>query len=228
MTFLDEVIAFVTDPTMWEGPSGIPSRLVEHISLSALAVVIAVVVAVPLGVWIGHTGRGDAVAVAVANIGRAVPSFGVLALALPFTIAIGLGLGFWPTFLALLLLAVPPVFVNAITAVRQVDRATIESARGMGLTNRQILVSVELPLALSLIVDGIRVAAVQVVATATLAALVGWGGLGRYIVDGLAQRDNAEVFVGAFLVAALAILTELLFSAIERFGFPDGIRRASA
>lgn len=228
MTFFEELVAFVTDPVMWSGPSGIPARVVEHLSLSALSVAIAVVVAVPVGLWIGHTGRGDAIAVAVANIGRAVPSFGVLALALPFTIAIGLGLGFWPTFLALLLLAIPPVFVNAITAVRQVDRATIESARGMGLTDRQVLMSVELPLALSLIVDGIRVAAVQVVATATLAALVGWGGLGRYIVDGLAQRDNAEVFVGAFLVAALAVLTELTFGLIERYAFPAGIRRASA
>jgi len=228
MSFFEELSAFLSDPEIWMGPGGIPNRLLEHLGLSGLSVLIAVVVAVPIGVWIGHSGRGDAAAVAIANIGRAVPSFGVLALALPFTIAIGLGLGFWPTFLALLLLAIPPVFVNAITAIRQVDKATIESARGMGLTERQVLWSVELPLGLTLIVDGVRVAAVQVVATATLAALVGWGGLGRYIVDGLAQRDNAEVFVGAALVALLAILTELLFGAIERFAFPAGIRRSGA
>src|SRR5690606_24738318 len=138
-------------------------------------------------------GRGQVLAVALVNIGRAVPSFAVVAIALPFSIRAGLGIGYWPTFLALVLLAIPPMFTNAITGVANVGRETVEAARGLGMREHEVLSRVELPLASSVILAGIRVSAVQVVATATLGALVGWGGLGRYIVDGFAVQDNARI-----------------------------------
>jgi osmoprotectant transport system permease protein len=160
--------------------------------------------------------QGRLLAVTAVGLARAVPSFAVIVIALPVTVALGLGIGFWPTLIALVLLAVPVIFTNAFTGVLEVEPNVVESATGMGLTPRQILFSVEIPLAAPLIVAGLKIAAVQVVATATLGALVGWGGLGRYIVDGLAQQNNAEVFDGALLVAALALITLAGFSALER------------
>jgi len=216
MDFLVDVLAWFTDSANWQGPAGIPSRTLEHIRLSAFAMMVAAGLAVPLGVLLGHSGRGGLIAVSVVNIGRAIPSFAVIALALPFSIRAGLGIGFWPTFLALVLLALPPIFTNSFTAVRSVGMDVVEAARGMGMRERQVLLEIELPLAAPLILTGIRVAAVQVVATATLGALVGWGGLGRYIIDGFSVQDNVRVFAGALLVAVLAILTDVLFSVTER------------
>jgi osmoprotectant transport system permease protein len=216
MDLLADVLAWFTDPDNWQGSAGIPNRTLEHMRLSALATAVAAAVAVPSGVLLGHSGRGGLIAVSVVNIGRAIPSFAIIALALPFSIRAGLGIGFWPTFLALVLLALPPIFTNSFTGVRSVESEVVEAARGMGMREREVLLSIELPLATPLILTGIRVAAVQVVATATLGALVGWGGLGRYIIDGFAVQDNVRVFAGAVLVAALAILTDVLFSGIER------------
>jgi osmoprotectant transport system permease protein len=216
MDFLADVLAWFTDSANWQGSAGIPSRTLEHVRLSAFATMVAAGLAVPLGVLLGHSGRGGLIAVSVVNIGRAIPSFAVIALALPFSIRAGLGIGFWPTFLALVLLALPPIFTNSFTAVRSVGMDVVEAARGMGMRERQVLLEIELPLAAPLILTGIRVAAVQVVATATLGALVGWGGLGRYIIDGFSVQDNVRVFAGALLVAALAILTDVLFSVAER------------
>jgi len=216
MDFLADVLAWFTDSANWQGSAGIPSRTLEHVRLSAFAMMVAAGLAVPLGVLLGHSGRGGLIAVSVVNIGRAIPSFAVIALALPFSIRAGLGIGFWPTFLALVLLALPPIFTNSFTAVRSVGMDVVEAARGMGMRERQVLLEIELPLAAPLILTGIRVAAVQVVATATLGALVGWGGLGRYIIDGFSVQDNVRVFAGALLVAVLAILTDVLFNVTER------------
>ena len=216
MDFLADVLAWFTDSANWQGSAGIPNRTLEHVRLSAFAMMVAAGLAVPLGVLLGHSGRGGLIAVSVVNIGRAIPSFAVIALALPFSIRAGLGIGFWPTFLALVLLALPPIFTNSFTAVRSVGMDVVEAARGMGMRERQVLLEIELPLAAPLILTGIRVAAVQVVATATLGALVGWGGLGRYIIDGFSVQDNVRVFAGALLVAVLAILTDVLFSVTER------------
>jgi osmoprotectant transport system permease protein len=215
MDLLADVFAWFTNPDNWQGSAGIPSRTLEHMRLSALATAVAAGVAVPSGVLLGHSGRGGLIAVSVVNIGRAIPSFAVVALALPFSIRAGLGIGFWPTFLALVLLALPPIFTNSFTAVRGVGTEVVEAARGMGMRGREVLVGIELPLAAPLILTGIRVAAVQVVATATLGALVGWGGLGRYIIDGFSVQDNVRVFAGALLVAALAILTDIVFGVME-------------
>jgi osmoprotectant transport system permease protein len=226
--FLGDVVAFFAEPDNWTGTSGIINRTVEHVSLSALSMAIAAVIAIPPALALGHSGRGGLLAVSVVNIGRAIPSFAIVALALPISIRLGLGLGFWPTLLALVALALPPMFTNTYTGVREVDADTVEAGRGMGMTGGQILRTVELPLASPVILAAVRVSAVQVVATATLGALVAWGGLGRYIIDGFSQQDNVEVFVGGLLVALLAILTELFFGLIERWAVPKGIAVAAA
>ena len=231
MDFLAELTDWFTDPANWSGVGGIPNRMWEHVQLSALVVAIASLVTIPPAMLLGHTGRGGFLAVSLVNIGRAIPSFAILALALPLTIELAQntpllssGLGFAPTFLALLALAIPPIFTNTYTAVREVDPGMVEAARGMGMTEREILVTIEAPVALGLTIAGVRVAAVQVVATATLGALVAWGGLGRFIIDGFAQQDHPELVAGAILVALLAIATELAFALVERLAIPAGVR----
>lgn len=214
--FVDEVVDWFTDPVNWSGIDGIPNRVWEHIQMSVTAMVIAAIIAVPAAVYLAHKRLGGSLVVAMVNIARAVPSFAVVAVALPITIRMGLGLGYWPTLLALLFLAIPPLFANAHAGVSGVDRALVEAAVGMGMATRQVITGVEVPLAMPIILDGARIAAVQVVATATLGALVAWGGLGRYIIDGFATQNLAEVFAGGVLVALLAIVTEVLFSVVDR------------
>jgi osmoprotectant transport system permease protein len=226
MDFLSAVAAWVSDPTHWAGSNGIPNRLAEHLLISSLTTLAAVCIALPIGVWAGHTGRGGFAAINVANFGRAIPSLALLALMLPLALSLKLGLGFWPTFIALVPLGIPPVLTNSYVAMREVDRDVVEAARGMGLREWQVLRQVELPLAAPLVIAGIRNSAVAVVATATLGALVAGGGLGRYIVDGIALQDYPRVFVGALLVALLSICVELVFGAIERMTVSSGLRMA--
>jgi osmoprotectant transport system permease protein len=218
----------------WDGSAGYLNRTWEHVQVSGLAVAVASAVAVPLGAWLGHTGRGGLAAVSVVNIGRALPSFGIVALALPITIRIAdrvpfieSGLGFLPTFVALLALALPPIFTNTFAGVRSVSRDTVEAARGMGVTERRILLEIELPIASPVVLAGIRTSAVQVVATATLGALVGYGGLGRYIIDGFAVQDDLQIVGGAILVAVLSVATELAFGGLQRRVVPAPLRRTS-
>ena len=224
MSLLLDTLRWFVDPAHWRGSDAIPTRILEHLELSGLAVAVACAIALPVGLYLGHTGRFGFVAVNVANIGRALPSLALLAFALPIAFALGLGLGFWPTLIALVPLALPPVLTNAYVAVREVDRDIIEAARGMGISEPGILRRVELPLALPLILSGVRTGAVNVVATATLGALVAGGGLGRYIVDGLALQEYDQLFAGALLVALLAILVEVAFSTFERAAASPGIR----
>ena len=224
MSLLIDTARWFTDPAHWRGSDAIPTRILEHLELSGLAVLVACAIALPIGLSLGHSGRLGFVAVNVANIGRALPSLALLAFALPISFALGLGLGFWPTFIALVPLALPPVLTNAYVAVRNVDRDVIEAARGMGYSEAGILWRAELPLALPLILSGIRTGAVNVVATATLGALVAGGGLGRYIVDGLALREYDRLFAGALLVAALAIAVEVAFGTLERRATSPGLR----
>jgi osmoprotectant transport system permease protein len=217
--FFGEVAAWLTDPANWTGRDGVPNRLWEHVSISALSILIACAVALPAAVILGHTRRGGFLAVTAVNIGRAIPSFGVVALAYSVTLGLGVLLspiGYWPTLIALVALAMPPMFVNAYTGVREVDPALVETARGMGMTEREVLTGVEIPVALPVLMAGVRTASVQVVATAALGAVVGFGGFGRYIIDGLLQRNDAEVFVGGVFVALLAVLTELGLGWVER------------
>ena len=172
MDFLGSVITWFADPAHWRGDDGIPVRVWEHVQLSGLAVGIAAAVALPLGLYLGHTGRGGFVAINVANIGRALPSLALIALGLVASIALGLGLGFWPTLFALVPLALPPILTNTFVAMRAVDADTIEAARGMGLREAQVLRQVELPLALPLILGGVRTAAVNVVASVTATLVI--------------------------------------------------------
>jgi osmoprotectant transport system permease protein len=224
MRLLADVARWFADPAHYRGSDAVQARLLEHLELSGLAVLVGVLVALPVGLWLGHTGRLGFFAVNVANVGRALPSLALLALALPIAFALGLGLGFWPTLFALIPLAIPPILTNAYVAVRSVDRDVTEAARGMGVSEPGILRSIELPLALPLVLAGIRTASVNVVATATLGALVAGGGLGRYIVDGLGLQEYDRLFAGALLVALLAIAVEVAFATFERAAVSPGIR----
>jgi osmoprotectant transport system permease protein len=227
MEFAQQVVAWLAAPEHWAGSDGIPNRIGEHLLISAVTATAAIAIALPFGVLAGHTGRGGFIAVNVANLGRALPSLALLALMFPLALSLKLGFGFWPTFLALVPLGIPPVLTNSFVAVRQVDPDVVEAARGMGLRERQVLSQVELPIAAPLIIAGIRNAAVAIVATATLGALVAGGGLGRYIVDGIARQDYPRVFVGAVLVALLSIAVEVAFGAFERVSVSAGLRGAA-
>ncbi len=224
MEIIREVLHWFSDPATWSGSSGIPVRTLEHLEMSLLAASLGALVALPAGMAVGHTRRFEFLVVSIGNIGRALPSFGVLALVFPFTFDLPGAIGFWPTLIALWLLAIPPILSNTYVGVRDVDRSITESARGMGMTGGQILRRVEIPLAAPLIVAGLRTATAQVVATATLAALVGWGGLGRFIVDGFSIGDNGSKLGGAALVATLALIIELLFGVTERRVTPPSSR----
>ena len=219
MGFLSDVLTWFGDGANWQGVDGMPNRLWEHATMCVLALLSALVLALPVGLVMGHTGRGGALVINVSNLGRAIPSFAIIVLA-----AQVYGIGATPAYIALVALAVPPIVTNSFTAIQGVDREVRESAVGMGLTGRQVLTRVELPMGMPLIMAGVRTSGVQIVATATLAAIVGWGGLGRYVIDGLATRDFVEVFAGAFAVGVLSILTEIGLGALQRALVPKGLR----
>ena len=217
---MSDALGWLTDPATWQGQAGVPWRLVEHLAISAVSILAATLVALPIGLWIGHTGRGANVVINLANIGRAVPSYAVIVIILPITLAFSpsLGLNIIPTFLAMVLLAIPPILVNAYAGLREVDRDLVEAARGMGLRERDILNGVEVPLAAPVIVSGFRTAVLNVIATATIGAVLGFGGLGRFIMDGHAKGivGNGELIGGAILVAVLAVGIDLLLAVWQR------------
>jgi osmoprotectant transport system permease protein len=218
-----EVLAWLTDPAQWSGPDGIPVRTLQHLWYSLLATAVAAAIALPVGIFIGHTGRGATFAVNLTNLGRAIPSLGIIILM--FTV---FGFGVAPILITLFALAIPPIVTNSYIGVHSVDPDVRQAAEGMGMRGRQVLWQVELPMAMPLIMAGIRTSAVQVVATATLAAYVGLGGLGRYLIDGLAQRDLAEVVGGAILVAVLSLLTELVLGRVQALVVSKGLAERSA
>jgi osmoprotectant transport system permease protein len=215
---VNQVSGWLTDPVNWSGPNGIPVRTLQHLLYSLLATAMAAAIALPIGILIGHTGRGALVAVNTTNLGRAIPSLGILILM--FTLV---GFGVIPVLVALTALAVPPMVTNSYIGVRSVDPEVREAAEGMGMRGRQVLWQVELPVAMPLIMAGIRTSTVQVVATATLAAIVGLGGLGRYLIDGLSQRDLPQVVGGAILVAVLSLVTELALGRLQTLVVPRGL-----
>ncbi|MEW2451065.1 ABC transporter permease subunit [Streptomyces parvulus] len=213
MTTLTAAWDWLTDPAHWPGENGITHRLVQHLVLTVVCLVVSCLIALPVALVLGHLGRGGALAVNISNIGRAVPTFAVLVLLLLTPV------GRWgegPTVVALVLFAVPPLLTNAYVGMREVDRGVVQAARGMGMTGRQMLFRVELPLALPMVMNGVRIAAVQLVATATIAALAGGGGLGRIITAGFNLASTPQVVAGAVLVAALALVVEGLFELAER------------
>lgn len=213
MGIVTEVWTWLTTGSHWTGEGGALQRLTEHLYLTGVCLVLSCAIALPLGIWLGHSGRGSALAVNLSNAGRAVPTFAVLVL-----LSMGpLGKsGDWATIVALVLFALPPLLTNAYTGVHGVDREMVEAARGMGMTGWQLLRQLELPLALPLLMTGVQTAAVQLVATATLAALPGGGGLGRLITAGFGNYDTPQVVSGALLVAALALLVERALTLAER------------
>lgn len=220
MGTIGEVVTWFGEAEHWQGQFGIPNRTIEHLRLSGVAVLLALVVALPLGVWLGHRGRGGALAVNVSNVARAVPSFALLVLALQIW-----GFGTTPTYVALVALAAPPILTNAYVAVSGVDPELRDAARGMGMSGPTLLWRVELPIAVPLVMAGVRTASVQVVATATLAAFIGQGGLGRLIVDGRAAGDVPQLVAGAVVVGVLSIATELALGLAQRFLTPRGLTR---
>lgn len=229
MEFLGEVAAWFTDPAHWSGRDAIPVRVAEHLALSAVSLLAGLAIALPLGLAIGHTGRWAGAVVAISNVGRAVPSVGVLGIAfvltLPLVAAADLrGIGVPATLIALTLLAIPPIVLNAYVGIREVDADMVEAARGMGMSETQVLRRVEVPVALPVVLAGVRTAALQVIATATLGAVISAGGLGQYIVVGLAVQDFPQLFAGALLVAALALLSDGLFALAQRASVSPGLR----
>ena len=230
MDLIGATAAWLSNSAHWHGSNGIPARLLEHLALSGVSLLLAALVALPLGLWIGHSGRFSWLVVTAANAWRALPSFAVIGLLVPFTTVVDPNLGFtlYPTLVAMIVLAGPPILVNAYQGIADVDGDLVEAARAMGMKERQILLGVEIPIALPVLATGIRSAAVQVIATATLGAEFGFGGLGRFIVLGDANQDNGELFGGVVLVAALALTTLGLFLVLERRLVSEGLARRAA
>ncbi|MGW7425508.1 ABC transporter permease [Streptomyces sp. NPDC054813] len=222
MNVLNFVHAFFSDSSHWHGYDGIPTRLWEHVQYSLKALAYAAVIGLPIGLITGHYGRGGNTLALIATAGRALPSFGLLVL-----MFIWLGFGLLPVMIPLVILAVPPILVTTYEAMRSVDPSPVDAARGMGMPEARVLFQVELPVALPLILSGLRSAAIQIVSTATIAAYVSLGGLGRYIIDGLYQKNYEKVVGGATLVAAMALATLGIFWAIQRLTVSPGVRRSS-
>jgi len=222
MNILTELVAWFLDPANWQGSTGVPARVAEHVLYSVIAIIVSIAVALPIGIFIGHTGRGGAVVINVLNSARAVPTFGIILL----TVLVA-GIGLLPVVVALVALASPPIVTNTYAGIRSVDPKIREAAEGMGMVGWQVIRRVEIPVALPIIMAGIRTSAVQIVATATFAAIVGLGGLGRYIIDGLAQQDLTQVLAGAILVAALSLLTEFALSLLQSAVVSDGLQAQS-
>jgi osmoprotectant transport system permease protein len=214
---MGETIDWLTQAAQWSGPGGIPARLVEHIWYSALGVALAALIALPAGLAIGHTGRGSLFAASLSNFWRALPTLGLVILVFRLE-----PLSIWPVMVALVAIAIPPILLNTDVGIRSIDPTVRDAARGMGMTGWQALWRVEVPLALPLILAGFRSATGQVVATATIAAFVGLGGLGRFIIDGYAARDIGEISGGAIVVAALALVVEGAYALLQRFLGSEG------
>jgi osmoprotectant transport system permease protein len=222
--------AWFTDPANWTGSGGIPAQVGYHLLYSAVALLIAMAIAVPLGIFIGYTGRGEALVAGFANALRALPSLGLLVLLFLIIspVATGKLVYVLPTVIVLVLLAVPPILTGTYAGIQNADADAVGAARGMGFTKRQILMRVQIPCALPLMVSGVRASTLQIVSTATIAAYLGLQGLGRFILDGRAQANFAEMAGGAILVAVLAIVLEFAFAWLGRIIVSPGLRRVAS
>ncbi|MDR6638009.1 ABC transporter permease [Paenarthrobacter nitroguajacolicus] len=218
MNIFAETIAWLTDPIHWRGSGGIPTRTFEHLQYSALVLLIAAVIAVPIGLFIGHTGRGRVVAVAVAGALRALPTLGLLVL-----FALLAGSGLMPPVWALVILTVPPLLAGTYAGISSVDAVVVDAARAMGMTELQILFRVELPNGLQVMFGGIRTAVLQVIATVSVVAYLPLGGLGRYLFDGLVLQDFPRMLGGSLLIAGLAIAVDLILAGVQRLVLSPGL-----
>jgi len=226
MEFVGEVVAWFTAAEQWTGRDAIPVHLGGHLALSGLALLGGLLVALPIGIAIGHSGRGAFLAIALANIGRAIPSLAILGIVFPISLRLDLGFGFVPTLIALIALGIPPIVTNTYAAIREVDRDLVEAGRGMGMGELQLLARVELPVGAGLLMAGIRTAAVQIVATASLGAVISADCLGFFVLKGISSQpqDRAQIFAGALMIAGLSLLTELLFGFLQRRMTSPGMR----
>lgn len=220
MNLIADAFGWLFDPAQWQGANALQVRLAEHLFYTFVAVLIAAVIAVPLGYFIGHTGRGREIAIGVSGAARALPSFGLILL---LVLLVGVAQKPLAAFIAFVLLAIPSILAGAYSGIEAVDRRVIDAARATGMTEWQILRKVEIPLGLPLLIGGIRAAALQVVATVTLAAYIGLGGLGLYIIKGLALRDFPQMLGAALVIVALALLLDGLIALIQRFAVPRGV-----
>lgn len=213
---------WLVNPEHWSGHGGVPARLVEHLGYTGLTVAVAVAVALPIGMYVGHTGRGRVVVVTLAGALRALPTLGLLIL---FVLLMGLGL--IPPILALVILTIPPLLAGTYAGISAVEPVVVDAARSMGMTERQVLFKVELPNALPVIFGGFRTAVLQVIATVVVVAYINLGGLGRYLIDGLAVQDYARVLAGAVLIAALAIIVDVVLARVQTLLTSRGLRAVS-
>jgi len=220
VNLIADAFGWLFDPAQWQGANALQVRLAEHLFYTFVAVLIAAVIAVPLGYFIGHTGRGREIAIGVSGAARALPSFGLILL---LVLLVGVAQKPLAAFIAFVLLAIPSILAGAYSGIEAVDRRVIDAARATGMTEWQILRKVEIPLGLPLLIGGIRAAALQVVATVTLAAYIGLGGLGLYIIKGLALRDFPQMLGAALVIVALALLLDGLIALIQRFAVPRGV-----
>jgi osmoprotectant transport system permease protein len=214
---------WLTDPLNWQGHAGVPVRIVEHLGYAGLTLLISVAIAVPIGLYVGHTGRGRGVVVSLAGMLRALPTLGIMTL---FALLASSALSLMPAIWSLVLLAVPPVLTGTYAGIAAVDRATVDAARSMGMTERQILFGVEVPNGLAVMLGGFRSSVLQVVSTVTVVAFISLGGLGRYIIDGLAVQDYGQVLGGAVVIAVVAIVIDGLLAVLQRAVVSPGLRNA--
>lgn len=218
MNYFAEAIGWLLDPANYVGPNGIPTRLIEHIVFTIVTVVISSVIAIPIGFYIGHTGRARGIAVSFSGGVRAIPTLGLLTL-----VALWVGIGLEAPYVALAVLAIPPILAGAYSSFEAVDRRTIDAARAVGMSELQIVRKVEFPLGLPLLIGGIRSATLQVVATATLAAYVANFGLGRPILEGTKTQNYAEMLGGSIVVILLALACEGFLALIQKLVVPRGV-----
>jgi len=209
---------YLLDGTHWSGPQGIPHLILAHLGYTGVALLCGLVIALPVGLYIGHTGRGSFLAINAGNAGRSLPTLGLLMLMVTL-----MGLGFLPVLIALTVLVVPPILTTTYAGLRNVDRSAVDAAVGMGMRPWQVLWRVEVPMALPVMLGGLRSAALQVVATATVAASVGLSGLGRLLIDGLSVNDYGRVVAGAVVVAVLAIVLDLVLGLVQRYAVSPGV-----
>ena len=228
MGFGAQVLAWFTAAEQWTGRDSIPVHLLGHLALSGWALLAAILIALPIGIAIGHTGRGAFLAIALANVGRAIPSLAILGIVFPISLRLHLGFGFVPTLIALIALAMPPIVTTTHAALQEVDRDLVEAGRAMGMGELHLLARVELPVAAGLVAGGIRTAAVQVVATASLGAVISADCLGFFVIKGIANSDNPQIFAGALMIASLSLLTELVFGWLQHRVESPGLRRGGA
>jgi osmoprotectant transport system permease protein len=226
-----QAFAWIFDPINYRTTAlrtGIPDALAQHLILTGLSLAVSIVIAVPLGLYIGHTGRGRRVAIIASNVARAFPSLGLIAIfLLLFPLFLGLPYGYAPDIVAFVLLGIPPLLAGVYAGIESVDRQTIDAARAIGMTEWQVLTQVEIPLGIQLLLGGLRSATLQILATVTIASLYGQISLGTYIASGLAQHDYVQMMAGAILVAALALIVDGLLALVQRFVVPRGVSRGT-